>query len=82
MKSRITVGLVTLCSLLFFLQPVFGDDFFYPAPSRASFVAQVRIGGDGFYRTRWEDREYYRRHDCRKHRGWRHRHYDDRYYYR
>ena len=48
MKSRIPVGLVTLFSLVFFLQPVFGDDFFYRAPNRASFVAQVHIGGAAY----------------------------------
>jgi hypothetical protein len=80
MKSRIAVGFVTLFLSLFFLQPVFAHDLYYRSASPAAFVAQVRIGGDGYYRARWDDREYYSRHGCRKDRGWRHRHYEDRYY--
>lgn len=79
MKSRIVVGFVTLFSFLFFLAPVFGHDLYYP-PSSNGFVAQVRIGGDPYYRGRYRDRGYYRKHDCGKHKKWRHRDCDGRYY--
>ena len=80
MKTRLAVGFAALFLSLFSLRPVFANDFCYRSPSPAGFVAQVRIGGDGYYRARWDDREYYRRHGCRKDRGWRHRHHEDRYY--
>ena len=80
MKMRIAVGFVILFSFLFFLQPVFGHDSYYPPRSKTSLVAQVYIGADPYYREQYGDSGHYRRNDCGKHRGWRHRHYDERYY--
>ena len=79
MKRKIAVGLVTLFSFLFFRQHVFGHDFY--RLGRVGFVAyEVRIGGGRHYRERCGDCGNNKRHDCRKHRGWKYRNYDKRYY--
>jgi len=74
MKSLIVAASTALFALLLFLQPTFGDDFFHRNAASSYVVAQVGIGGNAFYGAHW------RRHYCRRDRGWRHHYRDDRYY--
>ncbi len=81
MKKPIGVGLLTLFSFLFSLQPVFGQDSYVGRPNGTSFVGQVGIGGGAYYRDRCLDCGYFKRHDCGRHKGWKYRQYDDKYFY-